>query len=332
MTNKKVKVSIIGVTGFTGMELLRCLLHHPYVEIVHLASRQHDKTPLAQVFPRLSHLSGLVVDNIDYDTLARDSDVVFACLPHGAAQDVVPLFLDRVKIIDMSADFRLNESATYKKYYKEEHKRPDLLSGRFVYGAPEIFREKIAKADAVANPGCFALLAQLMLYPFKGRMDHADIIGISGTTGGGRSPRDPVDHPALSQNMRSYLINEHRHTPEILITSGLKVEQMNFAPTVGPFLRGIFAHAIVRASQGFDLSVYAQSPFIRVIEKVELTNVVSTNFTDLSYRDGHNGTVIIQGALDNLLKGASGTAVQNMNLMCGLPEDAGLNFNSPIYP
>jgi len=328
----KIKVSIIGVTGYTGIELLRCLLQHDHVEIKHLVSRQHDGKPLSELFPRLSHIEGLTVSNTDHDTVANESDVVFLCLPHKAAQEVAPSFLGKTKIIDFSADFRLNDKATYEKFYNIPHQHEDLLNGRFVYGLPEVFREDITKADAVANPGCFALLVQLLLLPFKNKMTGADVIAISGTSGGGVAPRDPIDHPALSQNMRSYLVNNHRHIPEILATSGLSEEQLNFAPTVGPFLRGIFANGFIHTNQKPDLSVFDGHPFVRVAEKTELTNVVSTNFVDLSYQEGQNGQYIAQGALDNLLRGASGTAVQNMNLMFGLDESEGLNFNTAIYP
>lgn len=328
----KIKVSIVGVTGYTGTELLRCLLQHPNVELKHLVSRQHDGTPLSDLFPRLHHIDGLKITNTDHETVAQDSDVVFLCLPHKAAQEVAPTFLGKTKLIDFSADFRLSDVETYEQYYHIPHQHADLLNGRFVYGLPEVFRDQIAKADAVANPGCFALLVQLLLLPFKDKMDGADVIAISGTSGGGRSARDPVDHPYCSQNIRSYLVNEHRHTPEILATSGLSNEQLNFAPTVGPFLRGIFANGFMKSVSDPDLSVFKNHPFTRIVKKCELTNVVSTNFVDLHYAQGNNGEWIAQGALDNLLRGASGTAVQNMNIMFGLDETLGLQFNTPIYP
>lgn len=328
----KIKVSIVGVTGYTGMELLRCLLQHDHVELKYLVSRQHEGTALGELFPRLSHIDGLKITNTDHEKVAHESDVVFLCLPHKAAQDVAPAFLGKTKVIDFSADFRLNDKVTYEKYYNIPHNHEDLLKGRFVYGLPEIYRDDIAKADAVANPGCFALLVQLLLLPFKDQMDQADVIAISGTSGGGRAARDPVDHPTLSQNIRSYLVNEHRHTPEILATSGLKEDQLNFAPTVGPFLRGIFANGFIKTNTKPNLSVFEGHPFVRIVDKVELTNVVSTNFVDLSYEEGHGGAYIAQGALDNLLRGASGTAVQNMNIMFGIDETEGLNFNTPFYP
>lgn len=327
-----VNVSIVGVTGYTGMELLRCLLQHPSVRIKYLVSRQHEGTKLGTLFPRLSHIDGLTITNTDYATVAKESDVVFLCLPHKAAQEVAPAFLGKTKVIDFSADFRLQDAETYKKYYIDDHQHPNLLGGRFVYGAPEIFRDKIATADAVANPGCFALLVQLLLLPLKGKMKQADIIAISGTSGGGRNARDPVDHPALSQNIRSYLVNEHRHTPEILATTGLKLAELNFAPTVGPFLRGIFAQAFIETDEQPDVTLFDNDPFVRIVDKVELTNVVSTNFVDLSYSEGNGGRILAQGALDNLLRGASGTAVQNMNIMFGLDETLGLSFDTPFYP
>ena len=257
--SSKIKVSIIGVTGFTGMELLRCLLQHDHVELTYLVSRQHEGTDLSELFPRLSHIDGLKITNTDHDTVANESDVVFLCLPHKAAQEVVPSFIGKTKIIDFSADFRLSDKGTYERFYHIPHQHADLLNGQFIYGLPEILKEDIAKADAVANPGCFALLVQLMLYPFKNKMNSADVIAISGTSGGGRSARDPVDHPYCAQNMRSYLMNEHRHTPEILATSGLTEEKFNFAPTVGPFLRGIFATAFIDGAELPTNNIYKDS-------------------------------------------------------------------------
>ena len=332
----KLKVSVIGVRGYTGTELLRILLTHPDVEIKYLVSRQYDHTPLADAFPRLKHLDqGLHIDNIDPEKAAEESDVVFLCLPHMASQDIAPKILGKAKVIDLSADFRLKDPEVFKKFYGEDHTRPDLLDGRFVYGLPEIYRNQIKDADAVANPGCFALLAQVMLYPFKNKIQHAHMMAISGTTGGGRKPRDPIEHPLCAQTVRSYLVNNHRHMPEIEASTGLEHDHWNFLPSVGPFLRGIFATAFIRTAQtGTDYAnmFYEQEPFVRQVSEVNMSHVVSTNFIDVHYREGEAGMIIAQGALDNLLKGASGTAVQNMNLMCGLDENTGLDFSTPVYP
>jgi len=327
----KIKVSIIGVTGFTGSELVRVLMAHPHVEFAHLTSRQHERTPIGQVYPRLGDLD-LVVTNTDYDIVAKESDVVFLCLPHVASQEVIETFMGKTKVVDMSADFRLSDAAMFEKYYGTPHLKPELLGGEFAYGIPEINLDALKSADYVANPGCNALLVQLMLMPFAGLIDHVDVSLITGTTGGGAKPRDPMDHPVLTSNVRSYQVNCHRHTPEIIRTARITEDQMNFTPTVGPFLRGIFATAYVRSAGKPDLSVYDGAPFVRVRDKVELSNIVSTNYIDLSYQDGVSGTYIVQGAIDNLLRGAAGTAVQNMNLMLGFEETEGLTFTSAVYP
>ncbi len=328
---KKIKVSIIGVTGYTGSELLRVLIAHPHVEFAYLTSRSHENTAIGQIYPRLSHLD-LKVTNPDYATVARGSDVVFLCLPHMASQEVIGEFLGKCKVIDMSADFRLEDPALFEKYYATAHLKPELLDGTFVYGIPELNRKDLKGADNVANPGCNALLVQLMLLPFAGKIKHVDVSLFTGTTGGGAGPRDPMDHPVLTQNVRSYQINCHRHTPEITRTAKITEDQMNFTPTVGPFSRGIFATAYVQAGGGPDTGVYKGEPFVRLTKKVELSNIVSTNFIDLSYQDGVSGTYVVQGAIDNLLRGAAGTAVQNMNLMFGLNETEGLTFTSAVYP
>ncbi|MCB9988275.1 MAG: N-acetyl-gamma-glutamyl-phosphate reductase [Rhodospirillales bacterium] len=337
MTGAKLKVSIVGITGYTGTELLRILLAHPFVELAYLTSRQHDNEALAAVYPRLAALPAvqdIVVTNTDYATVAAESDVVFLCLPHMASQDVAAQFLGKTKLIDLSADFRLSDAETFKRYYHEDHKAPDLLDGTFVYGLPEINRTAIETAEAVANPGCYALLIQTLLLPFRGQIKQADVMAVSGTSGGGRSPRDPATHPVLAQDMNSYLINEHRHTPEITRTLGITAEQLNFLPTVGPYVRGIFASAFVQTDASLDITngFFDGELFTHVVPEVHLNHVVSTNHCHVHYREGTGGTIIAQGALDNLLRGASGTAVQNMNLMCGLPETAGLDFTTPVYP
>ena len=329
---KTIKASIIGVTGFTGSELVRVLLAHPNVQLTHLTSRQHEKTPLGDVYPRLSHIKDLYVTNTDYATVAQDSDIVFLCLPHVASQEVIETFLGKTKIIDMSADFRLDDPAVFEKYYGTPHLKPELLDGTFIYGAPEINHQALKGADNVANVGCNALLVQLMLLPFAGHINAADVFLLTGTSGGGAAPRDPMDHPVLTANVRSYQVNSHRHTPEILRTAQINEDQFNFTPTAGPFLRGIFATAFVQHSAAPNLSIYDDAPFVRITDKTELTNVTSTNFVDLSITKGRNDTTIVQGALDNLLRGAAGTAVQNMNLMFGLDETQALNFTSASYP
>ncbi|MCK5384200.1 MAG: N-acetyl-gamma-glutamyl-phosphate reductase [Alphaproteobacteria bacterium] len=329
------RISIIGITGYTGLELLRLLNAHKYAQIVHVTSRQHDSVPIGVVYPHLAHMD-LMVSNPDLEIIANDSDVVFLCLPHKTAQDTVAALYKKTKVIDLSADFRLDDVSTYEKYYKTPHNYPALLD-EAVYGAPEIVaHEDIADADIVANPGCFALLSQFLLYPFAGIIEHADIIAVTGSSGAGRSANQGTHHPVRSHNFKSYNINKHRHIPEICRTAKISEEQLNFVPGSGPFSRGIFATGFVRTSEEYNIEdmtkLYAPHSFLRVTENVELANITGSNFCDLSIQKVAPRNYIVQGALDNLVKGASGCAIQNMNIMCGYDEGEGLLTLSPVYP
>ncbi len=338
-----IKASIIGVTGYTGVELLRILVNHPHVEIAYLTSRQHENAPIGDVFQHLSHLD-LRVTNTAHETVAAESDVVFLALPHKTAQDVVAALHGKTKIIDLSADYRLDDAAKYERYYGLKHNHEALMR-EVVYGAPEIIgRAAIAAADTVANPGCFALLAQMMLFPFKGQIERADIFAITGSSGSGKSASDGTHHPIRSHNIKSYNINIHRHIPEIIRGGGIEEDQLNFVPTSGPFVRGIFAQGFLNLEENGSFvyaqddkkyiqdKLYSDQPFVRIVESVQLAHVVGSNFVDLSFEHTHDGRVLVQGALDNLVKGAAGTAVQNMNLMFKLDETAGLLSLSPVYP
>ncbi len=329
------RISIIGITGYTGLELLRLINAHPKVEIAHITSRQHDGVSIGDVYPHLAHMDHPVT-NPDLDKIAADSDVVFLCLPHKTAQDTVAALYGKVKIIDLSADFRLDDVATYEKYYATPHNHADLLK-KAVYGAPEIVgADAIAKAELVANPGCFALLAQLMLFPFAGTIKHADIMAVTGSSGSGKTASDGTHHPVRSHNMKSYNINKHRHIPEICRSADISEDQLNFVPTSGPFTRGIFATAFVTTKDGAAMKcagdVYEGHPFVRLQDEIALANIVGSNFCDLNYRKVSDNNFIVQGALDNLVKGAAGCAVQNMNLICGYDETEGLTQLSPLYP
>lgn len=325
-----IKASIIGITGYTGLEILRLLLAHPDIEIAHLTARSTDNTPIGDIAPHLAHLD-IVVTNTDHKAVAEDSDVVFLALPHKTAQDVVAEMKDLTKIVDLSADYRLDDVETYERYYQVPHNHADML-GHVVYGAPEFHRDKIAGADIVANPGCFALLAQLMLHPFAGEIEAVDIMAVTGSSGSGKSLSAGTHHPVRDHNMSSYNINKHRHTPEIIRTAGITEEQFNFVPTSGPFTRGIFAHGFVKTNAEIPATLYEGEPFIRITDKVELANIVGSNFCDLSFAPGRDGKIMVQGALDNLVKGAAGCAIQNMNVMFGIKETTGLLNMTPLYP
>ena len=328
-----LKVSIIGVTGYTGLELVRILLAHPEAEIQYLTSRQHEDTAIGDIYP---HLQGydLRITNTEAAKVAKESDIVFLALPHKTAQDVVAEIYGLTKIIDLSADYRLDDTATYEKYYGLKHNHAELLA-KSIYGAPEFHRDDIKNADLVANPGCFALLGQLILYPFQNNIKRADIFAVTGSSGAGKSASEGTHHPVRNHNIKSYNINAHRHIPEIIRTAGMPENALNFVPSSGPFTRGIFMQAFITPQQDPSLGaseLYKDEPFVRVNESVALAGVVGSNFCDLSYTQGHGGQIIAQGALDNLVKGAAGCAVQNMNIMCGLDEDMGLKTLSPLYP
>ncbi len=326
------RISIIGITGYTGLELLRLLNAHPSVEIAHVTSRAHDSSPIGAVYPHLSHMD-LVISNPSLDVIAKDSDIVFLCLPHKTAQDTVAALHGSVKIIDLSADFRLDDAATYERYYNVPHIYPELLKSS-VYGLPEIIgAHKISHANIVANPGCFALLSQIMLYPFAGLIARADIMAVTGSSGSGKTANDGTHHPIRSHNMKSYNINKHRHIPEICRTAKITEEQLNFVPTSGSFTRGIFATAFIETKNVIDVkSPYNDAPFVRVMDSVALANIIGSNFCDLSFTQVSERNYIVQGVIDNLVKGAGGCAVQNMNLMCGYDETLGLINLSPLYP
>jgi len=322
-----IRASIVGITGYTGLECLRLLLAHPHVEIAHVTGREDAGKKLGALYPHLAHLD-MTISAYDADAIIADSDVVFIALPHMAAQDIVAELHGKVKVVDLSADYRLDDVATYEKYY-QAHKHPALLS-EVVYGAPEFHRDAIEQAETVANPGCFALLAQLMLYPFVGAIEQADIMAVTGSSGSGKKASDGTHHPIRSHNMKSYNINAHRHIPEITRTAQVDESQLNFVPTSGPFVRGIFATAFVK-TDATPKDVYADAPFVRVTDNVALANIVGSNFCDLSFAKTDGG-YIVQGALDNLVKGAAGCAVQNMNLMFGFDEGEGLMTLGAIYP
>lgn len=335
----KIKVSIIAVTGYTGLELVRLLLAHPRVELRYLTSRQHDNVPIGEVYPHLAHLDIAITDT-DYETVAKESDIVFLALPHKTAQDVVAQLHGKTKIVDLSADYRLDDVGTYERYYGVPHNHPDLLK-EVVYGLPEITgHEAIAGAQTVANPGCFALLTQLLLYPFKGQIEQADIFAITGSSGAGKSPSEGTHHPVRNHNIKSYNVNKHRHIPEIIRTAGIEESQLNFIPTSGPFTRGIFAQAFLTLKEPLTLDAaqtvlkdtYASTSLIRIMLNISLANVTGSNFVDIGVEEGQGGRLLVQGALDNLVKGAAGTAVQNMNLMFGWDETEGLLSLSPVYP
>lgn len=339
-----IKAAIIGANGYTGYELLRILAAHPGATVTEASSRQYAGQPVTGVFPSLSGFYDSMSFKAPEEIEAAGTDVVFCCLPHGASQSVVAGFLKKgVRVIDLSADFRIKDKATYEQWYGE-HTESELL-GSAVYGLPELYRSEIKEALLIANPGCYPTSAILGLAPLmKGSFAKADSIIIdskSGVSGAGRGANLATSYTEVSESFRAYNVGAHRHTPEIdqelsaLSGSELKT---TFTPHLLPVSRGILstiyatltpeAPASVAELASLYRNFYAEEPFVRILGKGTLPDIKmvrSSNFIDIAIGTvSENGRVTILSAIDNITKGASGQAVQNMNIAFGLEERAGL--------
>jgi len=334
-----VRIGILGATGYTALELMKILLRHPQADIRVLTSRQENNPHVASVHPALTGRLDVKMQNIDAAAVAAETDFVFCCLPHAAsAQAVADLLAGGVKVCDFSADFRLNDVDSYHQWYGGQHPAPQYI-GKTVYGLPELFRDQIASADLVANPGCFPTSAILPLAPLV-QQDLIETTGIivdskTGVSGAGRTPKLPFHYPECNESMTAYNVGKHRHMPEIDQIVGRstgKPVEVIFTPHLAPMDRGILSTIYTRPvgdlSEEQVLNVlrefYADSPFIRIVEHLPNTKGVSgTNFCDITARKVR-GQMILISCIDNLIKGASGAAVQNFNLMQGFPETTAL--------
>jgi N-acetyl-gamma-glutamyl-phosphate reductase len=344
-----VKVAIVGASGYTGVELIRLLASHPRVEIACVTSRQNAGEEIAAVFPSLLDKIDLICDPVDIDRITSGAEFIFTALPHKTAMEVVPDLLKAgKKVVDLSADYRLRDVSVYKAWY-QEHTSPQLLE-ESVYGLPEIYREKIRGARLVANPGCYPTSVVLGLAPLiKGKLiDLATLVvdSKSGATGAGRSVKLASQFCEVNEGFKAYSVTNHRHTPEIEQTlAELASEKViiNFTPHLLPVSRGIlstcYATLKERLSTADMLEIYqeyySQEAFVRVHPKESLPNVAfvrGSNFCDVGVvSDFRTGRVIVISAIDNLVKGAAGQAIQNMNLMLGLDETTGLTA-LPLFP
>ena len=339
MSASVVRVAIIGASGYTSLESIQWLLRHPQVRITYLASRQ-DQQPVSELFPELMGRIHLPVRRFDAAAIAGEADVALVCLPHVTAMEHVPSLLAAgLRVIDLSADYRLGDAALYEKWYKHRHTDSANLAGA-VYGLPEFFSEQIRSARLVANPGCYATAGLLGVAPLvQEKLAAAEDIIInaaSGISGAGRTPSQTHHFPERNEAFEPYAIGSHRHAPEIETTLARilgKPMQIIFVPHLIPMDRGILAtlylKALPGASQGAAVAalerVYAKAPFVR-IRKGQLPNtkfVARTNFADIAV-NLYGGRFVVTVALDNMVKGAAGQAIENMNLMFGLPETAGL--------
>jgi N-acetyl-gamma-glutamyl-phosphate reductase len=337
---KRFRAAIYGGSGFAGAELIRRLLMHPDVELARVSSIDHVGEPLSAAHPHLEGATDLVFEPFSAEASARDVDVVLLGLPHTASIGVVESLLDSAtKILDMSGAFRLADPAIYARYYGGSHPRPDLFE-RFVYGLPEVNRDRIRNARFVASPGCFATTIELALLPLAraGLLGGSvEVVGITGSSGSGVTPTLTTHHPTRAQNLRTYKPLEHQHAPEIertLSTVAGKSVRVHFIPVSAPLTRGIFATAFarVRASASPDelaalyRDAYRGEPFVRVPKKrlPEVVAVAGSNFAEVGLTvgpvEGDQRLVTAFGATDNLVKGGAGQAIQNMNLMLGLDE------------
>ncbi len=334
-----IKVGILGATGYTALELIKLLLRHPDVEITTLTSRQEGNPHIAAVHPQLAGRLDLELNKMGPIEVAARTDCVFSCLPHAAsATSVEQLLHAGRRVIDFSADYRLDDAETYEGWYGEKHPNPERL-GNVPYGLPELFADAITDAPLVANPGCFPTTAILALAPLLKHdlVDPASLVvdSKSGVSGAGRSLKLTTHFPECNESVSAYNVGRHRHTPEIhqLLTrcSGKAVDVV-FTPYLIPMDRGILSTCYATATTDHSESellghfheFYQDQPFMRVVEHLPATkDSCGTNFCDMTVRKVKQKVLVIS-CLDNLIKGASGAAVQNFNLMYGFDETTAL--------
>jgi N-acetyl-gamma-glutamyl-phosphate reductase len=354
MSTNKVKVAIVGASGYSGEELVRLLLGHPHVELVAVTSRQQAGQTLAQVFPKFASRPGartLRFTEPNAELLAKQAEIVFLALPHGvAAEYAVPLLNLGCRVIDLSADFRLRSADIYKEFYTHDHPAPELLANA-VYGLPEVYRAQIKDAQLIASPGCYPTSILLPTIPLlkAGLIKPHGIIAdsLSGVSGAGRKAELDYLFCECNESVRPYGVPKHRHLSEIeeqmSFAANAKVT-VQFTPHLIPVNRGILTTLYLAPEKHFSTaeeatalgnqiaacyqSAYGNEPFVRLLDGKALPdtkNVVGTNSIEIAWRlDPRTGRLIVMSAEDNITKGASGQGVQSMNIACGFPETAGL--------
>ena len=350
-----VKVGIIGATGYAGNELVRLLMGHKDVEIRWYGSRSYIDKKYAEVYQNMFEIVEDTCLDDNMEELASKVDVIFTATPQGFLAGVLTEeILSRVKIIDLSADFRIKDVRTYEKWYKIEHRSPQFIE-EAVYGLCELNRDKIKGARLIANPGCYTTCSILTAYPLvKEGLIEPDTMIIdakSGTSGAGRGAKLPNLFCEVNENMKAYGVTNHRHTPEIEEQLGYAAGKeivVNFTPHLVPMNRGILATEYATLNKKADGTLptyeevkavydkyYKNEKFVRVLEKdicPETKWVEGSNYVDVNFKiDERTGRIVMMGALDNLVKGAAGQAVQNMNLLFGFDEAEGLNL-VPMFP
>ncbi len=351
---KSKRVAIVGASGYSGEELVRLLLNHPHVELTAVTSRLNAGKSLGQVFPKFAghpRAGTLKFSEPKPEALAKQADLVFLALPHGvAAEYAVPLLQAGAIVIDLSADFRLKDKSVYKDFYGHDHPAPELLT-KSVYGLPEIYRDQIKKASLVASPGCYPTSILLPVIPLlkAGLVKPTGIIAdsLSGVSGAGRKVEADYLFVECNESVRAYGVPKHRHLSEIeqelSIAAGATVT-VQFTPHLIPVNRGILTTLYLAPGKHFSnaaemealnknvsacyAKAFGQEPFVRLLDEKALPdtkNVTGSNMVEIAWRlDPRTGRLLVMSAEDNLVKGASGQAVQSMNILCGFPETTGL--------
>ncbi len=352
MGNGTARVAVLGASGFTGGELVRLLAGHPGVELTYLGARGSAGARLGDVHPHLGSVPGLgdrALEALEPATVAERAEVAFCALPHGASAELAPALLEAgLRVIDLGGDFRLPPEA-YPEWYGFEHPAPAWL-GKAVYGLPELFAERVAGAELVANPGCYPTPVVLGLAPLlaAGLLEPGPVFvdGKSGVSGAGKGPSEATSHASTEESVRPYAAPRHRHTPEmergVELATGRKV-QVTFVPHLVPAVRGVLTTAWARLARGVttdDLvgllrEAYAGQPFVRVLPPgghADTKRTRGANAVELeAFADPRSGAAVVVGALDNLVKGAAGQAIQNLNVLLGLDQATGLP-SVGVYP
>lgn len=348
MSDQKIKVGVVGATGYAGLELCRLILSHPFAELAAISSVSFEGESLSEVYPAL--YQRLQMQLVDSDEVIAKSDVIFGSVPHGLSEEYAEKCLAKGAVfIDLGADFRLDNVAEYEKWYDKTYQKPKLHE-KSCYALPEFAREKIKTCDLLGNPGCYPTSIALGLWPaLKEKIISAKGLVLdskSGSTGAGRGLSDTTHFPDLNEGFAPYKVAAHRHLPEIeqtLSQMAGTAASVTFVPHLLPINRGILSTMYAKMTLPYSLEeiheiytkFYAGEKFVRVLplgKAANLKQVKYSNYCDISlHMDGHNQTLIVVSAIDNMVKGAAGQAIQNMNIRFGFPEDAGLDMIPPSF-
>jgi len=340
-----IRVGILGATGYAGIEVVRLLSMHPEVKITKVISHSFEGQKIASVYPSLENVIDLECESLDAENIAGECDVVFTALPHGVSNEVIPALYEKgIKIIDLSGDYRYDSKEVYEKWYGQPHSSPELLE-KAVYGLCEVYRDKIKNTNLVGNPGCYTTCSILALYPLLKagvvKTDNIIIDAKSGVSGAGRTTKLDFSFSECTESMFAYKVATHRHTSEIeqeLSNAAGEEVLVSFTPHVVPMKRGIYATSYANLKEGITAEdiekvyreFYKDEFFVRIMpaSKVPESNWVSgSNFINIGFTvDERLNRVVVTSAIDNLIKGAAGQAIQNMNIMMGFDEKAGLDM------